>query len=50
MLRTRVGEKFEGVIVDVDEKDDKRGTVTIQDPAIEARVTGAASSSRSAPR
>jgi exoribonuclease R len=40
VMRTRVGEKFEGVIVDRDEKDDKRGTVTIQDPAIEARVSG----------
>ena len=40
VLRTRVGEKFEGVIVDRDEKDDKRGTVSIQDPAIEARVSG----------
>jgi exoribonuclease R len=40
VLRTRVGEKFEGVIVDRDDKDDKRGTVTIQDPAIEARVSG----------
>ena len=28
------------MVVDVDEKDDKRGTVTVQDPAIEARVTG----------
>ena len=41
MLRHRVGEKFEGVVVDVDEKDAKQGTVTIQDPAIEARVTSA---------
>ncbi len=40
VLRARVGEKFEGVIVDRDDKDDKRGTVTIQDPAIEARVSG----------
>ena len=28
------------MIVDVDPKDDKRGTITVQDPAIEARVTG----------
>ena len=35
-----MGETFAGVIVDVDAKDDKRGTITVQDPAIEARVTG----------
>jgi exoribonuclease R len=40
VLRERVGETFSGVIVDVDPKDDKRGTITVQDPAIEARVTG----------
>ena len=41
VLRERVGEKFEGVVVDVDAKDDKRGTITVQDPAIEARLTAA---------
>ena len=41
VLRDQVGESFTGVIVDVDEKDATRGTITIQDPAIEARVTGA---------
>ncbi len=40
VLRERVGETFAGVIVDVDPKDDKRGTITVQDPAIEARITG----------
>ena len=40
VLHERVGETFPGVIVDVDPKDDKRGTITVQDPAIEARVTG----------
>ena len=40
VLRERVGETFAGVVVDVDPKDDKRGTITVQDPAIEARVTG----------
>ena len=40
VLHDRVGETFAGVVVDVDEKDDKRGNITIQDPAIEARVTG----------
>ena len=41
VLRDRVGETFDGVVVDVDDKDDKRGTVTVQDPAVEARVTRA---------
>jgi exoribonuclease R len=40
VLQHRVGERFEGVIVDLDPRDDHRGTVTIQEPAIEARVTG----------
>jgi exoribonuclease R len=40
VLQHRVGESFEGVIVDLDHRDDHRGTVTIQEPAIEARVTG----------
>jgi exoribonuclease R len=43
VLQHRVGETFEGVIVDLDDKDPKRGTVTVQDPAVEARVTGEAS-------
>ena len=40
VLQHRVGETFEGVIVDLDDRDDKRGTVTVQDPAVEAHVTG----------
>jgi len=40
-LKNRVGEEFAGVVVELDDKDPKRGDVTIQDPAIEARVTGA---------
>ena len=40
VLQHRVGETFEGVIVDLDDKDERRGTVTVQDPAVEARVTG----------
>ena len=39
VLHDRVGETFEGVVTEVDEKDDTRGKVTIQDPAVEARVT-----------
>ena len=38
MLAPRVGESFPGVVVDVEEKDDHRGVVTIQEPAIEAPV------------
>lgn len=40
VLQGRVGETFEGVVVDVDDKDQQRGSVTVQDPAIEARITG----------
>ncbi|MEO5665471.1 MAG: RNB domain-containing ribonuclease [Nocardioides sp.] len=40
VLAPRLGESFAGVIVEADEKDDKRGDVTIQDPAIEAVVAG----------
>ncbi len=38
VLRPRMGERFQAVVVDVDENDDKRGTITIQEPAIEATV------------
>ena len=41
LLADRVGESFAGVVVEVDEKDDRRGDVTVQDPAIEAPVEGA---------
>jgi exoribonuclease R len=41
VLKDRVGQTFEGVVVDVDEKDARRGTVTIQEPAVEGRVTSA---------
>jgi exoribonuclease R len=39
ILHERVGERFEGVVVDVDDRDETRGTLTVQDPAVEARVT-----------
>ena len=42
LLQHRVGETFAGVVVEVDHKDDRRGDVSIQDPAIEAVVTGSA--------
>ena len=41
LLQHRVGESFSGVIVEVDHDDEARGTVTVQEPAIDARVTGA---------
>jgi exoribonuclease R len=40
MLSGRVGETFEGVIVDRDDKDKERGHVVVRDPAVEAAVTG----------
>jgi len=42
VLKDRVGQTFQGVVVDVDEKDAGRGTITIQEPAVEGRVVGAA--------
>jgi exoribonuclease R len=39
VLQHRVGETFDGVVVDLDNRDEKRGTVTVQEPAVEARVT-----------
>jgi exoribonuclease R len=41
VLRPRVGERFDGVVVEVDDKDDKRGTITVHDPAVEAPVVAA---------
>ncbi|MGI8646272.1 MAG: RNB domain-containing ribonuclease [Nocardioides sp.] len=41
LLAPRVGETFDGVVVDVSEKDARRGVVTITDPAVEARVVAA---------
>ena len=40
-LQQRVGETFTAVVVEVDDKDDTRGEITVQDPAVEAVVTGA---------
>lgn len=37
-LRPRLGETFDAVVVEVDEKDPRRGDVTVQEPAIEAHV------------
>ena len=38
LLQHRVGETFRGVVVERDDEDRSRGTVTVQDPAIEADV------------
>jgi len=38
-LAPRVGETFDAVVVEVDDKDDRRGELTVQEPAIEARVS-----------
>ncbi len=40
VLAPQVGQSFAGVIVEADEKDQRRGEVTIDDPAIEADVSG----------
>ena len=40
VLHERVGEEFDGVIVDIDRKDDRRGVVVLHDPDVEARVVG----------
>lgn len=42
LLSGRVGSQSDGVIVTVDDKDDRRGTLMIQDPAIEAPVKSSA--------
>ena len=40
VLAPHVGETFPGVIVELDDRDEGRGTVTIQEPAVEAHVKG----------
>jgi exoribonuclease R len=40
VLAPRIGETFDAVVVEVDEEDPKRGELTVQDPAIEAVVSG----------
>lgn len=41
LLQPRVGESFDGVVVAVDDKEPTRGTVTVRDPAVEARLVSA---------
>ena len=40
VLAPRLGERFHGVIVEVDEDGAEHGTVTIKEPAVDGRVTG----------
>lgn len=40
VLQHRVGETFTGVVIQVDEKRDNQGVISIPEPAIEARVRG----------
>lgn len=42
VLRSRVGEEMDAVVVDVEEDRPERGQVVVADPAVEARVTGEA--------
>jgi len=42
VLRERVGERFDGVIVDVQDDEETRGVVTLRDPAVEAKITSRA--------
>jgi exoribonuclease R len=39
LLQGRVGQQFEGSVVDVDDKNPRRGTVMLLDPAVEAPVS-----------
>jgi len=41
VLHDRVGEEFDGVVVDVDEDDPRRGIVTLRDDGVEAALVGA---------
>jgi exoribonuclease R len=41
-LQGRTGEKFAGVVVGAERDDPHKGEVVVRDPAVEARVTGAA--------
>ena len=44
VLSARVGETFEGVVTDVDDRDPAHGILVLHDPAVEAKVTGPAGS------
>nr|WP_246401577.1 RNB domain-containing ribonuclease [Jiangella mangrovi] len=38
VLRAHVGESFDGVVVEVDDRDQRKGDVTIREPAVEASI------------
>ena len=40
-LQPRVGEQFEGVVTEVDHDDERKGTVMVREPAVEAPVSSA---------
>lgn len=40
-LQQRVGEQFEGVVLEAEHDDERRGTVMLHDPAVEAKVGSA---------
>lgn len=40
VLADRVGENFEGVVLEADEKDPSRGEISLREPAVEARLDG----------
>ncbi|MFI5626688.1 RNB domain-containing ribonuclease [Nocardioides sp. NPDC051685] len=40
LLHNRVGETFAAVVVEIDDEDKQKGSITVEEPAIEARVTG----------
>ncbi|MFT4286153.1 RNB domain-containing ribonuclease [Nocardioides sp.] len=42
VLAPHVGERFDGVVIDLDDRDQGRGTVTVPEPAVEAPVSGPA--------
>ncbi|MFD1826463.1 RNB domain-containing ribonuclease [Mumia zhuanghuii] len=42
VLSDSVGEMFEGVVIDADDKDPEKGTVLLDEPAVEGRVVGTA--------
>ena len=40
VLSQRVGETFTAVVVEVEEKDETQGSITVEEPAVEAKVSG----------
>jgi hypothetical protein len=38
-LRSRIGETFEGVVLEVEHDDERKGTIMVREPAVEAPVT-----------